>query len=90
MQNQRESDGQRYGKKWPRLPSEAKWMLHLFIPLFHFRYQLPRKPARTNGQRGDWPHIPQLYQSHISPKGGGGDLLGASGSWCSLEIKGSH
>lgn len=47
------ADGLRYGEKWPRLPSEATWMLHLLLSALPFQELAPKEARKANGQRED-------------------------------------
>lgn len=47
------ADGQRYGEKRPRLPSEAKWMLHLLLSALPFQELAPKEAGKANAQRED-------------------------------------
>lgn len=81
--------GQHYDN-WPRLPSEATWILHPFLPALLPQVLAPKEASETEGWRGDQRQTPRLYQGRSSPTYIGERPLGGGKSWCSLEIKKSH
>lgn len=86
-QNQK-VDGQHYDEKWPWLPSEANWILHLFLPALPFQALAPKEASKTDGPRGDRLQALQPNQGHSSPRCGGERPLSDGRSWCSLRDRG--